>query len=300
MSGFPADFFDSPRIADGSIRASLIEHGLRPDQCASLLCVQEAELVRQISYAYVQAGAQILCANSVDANRIALKRFDAGDRVSEICTAAVKIARKAAGKAAVVVGVMGPCGKMLLLEEVTEDDLLEACAEQARALAAAGADAICCESISELKEMLVAVTAAKSETKLPVIASMSFGAGAEYTDTVMQTTALEAAQRLEAAGADLLGGNCGGGVKAYIEVVKLIRTATRLPIWVKPDNGAPELIDGRAVYPQTPDEFGVSVLALFNAGANVVGGCCGVTPEHIRVLRGLIEGRDRPRKPRLT
>jgi 5-methyltetrahydrofolate--homocysteine methyltransferase len=179
---------------------------------------------------------------------------------------------------------IGPSGKMLAADEVTEADLCAAFSEQARELAAAGADALLVETMSDLDEAVIAVTAARA-TGLPVIASVVFDSGRNKDRTMMGNTPEQCAQRLEEAGADAIGANCGRGIAGYIEICRRLRAATSHPIWIKANAGMPELVDGNAVYTTSPEEFAAHVPALIEAGATFVGGCCGTTPAFIRAVK---------------
>jgi methionine synthase I (cobalamin-dependent) len=203
--------------------------------------------------------------------------------VAEINRRGAELAREAIGdRQAFVAGSIGPSGKILAIREATEEQLTPIFAAQAAALAAGGADAILLETFSELAEVLLALRAAKDATGLPVIASLSFDSGPQRTRTMMGAEAGECASALEDAGADVVGCNCGSGISNVLPAVVALRAATSLPLWVKPNAGLPELEDGRAVWKQTPEEFASFVPQILEAGANIVGGCCGSGPEHVR------------------
>ena len=214
--------------------------------------------------------------------------------VTELNRAGAELARRAAeGHEIVVVGSIGPSGKILAVREISEDKLSPVFAEQAQALAAGGVDAILLETFSELAEILIALKAAQGATGLPVIASMSFDSGPQRTRTMMGARAEDCAAALDDAGAAVVGCNCGGGIDKFLPAVVALRGATKLPLWVKPNAGLPELVDGRAVYRQTPEEFTAVVPTLMDAGANILGGCCGTGPEHIRRVAALVASRHR-------
>jgi len=192
-----------------------------------------------------------------------------------------------------VAGSIGPSGKILAVREVAEEQLATAFAEQATALADGGADVIVLETFSELAEILLALEAVGKATGLPVIASMSFDSGPQRTRTMMGAKAEDCASALEEAGADAVGCNCGAGVATILPTVVALRANTELPLWVKPNAGLPELEDGQVVYKQTPDEFGHHVPTLLDAGVNIIGGCCGTGPGHIKRVAALVESHKR-------
>ncbi|MBI5863013.1 MAG: homocysteine S-methyltransferase family protein [Planctomycetes bacterium] len=144
-----------------------------------------------------------------------------------------------------------------------------------------------------MPEILLALAAVKSVTNLPVVASMSFDSGPQRARTLMGATAEQAAAALDEAGADAIGSNCGAGIAAALPAVVALRANTKKPLWIKPSVGLPDLEEGRPVYHHTPDEFGGFVPALIDAGANILGGCCGAGPEHIRRVAALVASRRR-------
>jgi methionine synthase I (cobalamin-dependent) len=186
---------------------------------------------------------------------------------------------------------IGPTGKLLLTGETTEEELRAVFSEQVRALAEGGAEAIVIETMSDLTEAKAALAAAK-ETGLPVVACMVFDTGKNRDRTMMGATPEQVARELTEAGASAVGANCGSGIEAYVPVCRRLRAATHLPVWIKPNAGMPELIEGRTVWRATPEEFAAQVPALVEAGAAFVGGCCGTSPEFVRaVARKLGVGR---------
>ncbi|MDW8309924.1 MAG: homocysteine S-methyltransferase family protein, partial [Verrucomicrobiales bacterium] len=191
--------------------------------------------------------------------------------------------REAAAGQARVFASIGPTGRLLLDGSVTEDELREAFDEQARALAEAGADALVIETMSDLAEAEIAVRAAKA-TGLPVVACMAFDSGREKDRTMMGVTPEQAAAALEAAGADVIGANCGQGIERFAALARRLRAASARPIWLKPNAGLPVLVEGRPVYRQTPEAFAEQALELAPAGADFIGGCCGTRPDFIRAL----------------
>ena len=182
---------------------------------------------------------------------------------------------------------IGPTGKLLVTGEVTAEELLEVFTEQTAILASAGADAIVIETMGDLEETKLAVQSAK-QTGLPVVACMVFATGKNKDRTLMGTTPEQAAEALTAAGADVIGANCGQGIAGYVSICRRLRAATDRPIWIKANAGLPELVDGQAVYRTTPAEFAAHVPALVEAGASFIGGCCGTTPDYIRAVAAAV------------
>ncbi len=274
---------NAPVLTDGAWGTELQARGLEPGTSPDAWNLSHPERVEEVARAYVEAGSQIILTNTFGANRIALARHGLAGRAQEINRAGVEISRRAAGDRARVFASMGPCGKMLVAEEVTEKEISEAFEEQSQALAAGGADAIVIETMSDPAEAKLAVAAARA-TSLPVIVCMTFDSGREHDRTMMGITPEQAAAELTAAGADVIGANCGQGAEGYVAICKRLRAATNLPLWIKPNAGLPEITEGHLQYRETPQSFAVHIKALIKAGATFVGGCCGTTPEFIREL----------------
>lgn len=239
--------------------------------------------VEEVARAYVDAGSRVILTNTFGANRFALERHGLADRVSEVNRAGAAISKRAADGRAKVFASMGPSGKALATGEVARETLRHAFREQAEALAESGADAIVVETMTDLDEARLALDAAKS-TGLPVVVSLVFGVAREASDTIRGLTPEQAAFELEEGGADALGTNCGDGPASMVPLCERFWTATELPIWIKPNAGLPEIVEGRAVYHTTSAEFAQAALALANAGASFLGGCCGTTPAFIAEL----------------
>jgi methionine synthase I (cobalamin-dependent) len=282
-------FLHELTVADGAWGTTLAQRWPTGDSRPEQWNTAHPDRIQSLACEYVGAGAQILMTNTFGANRFVLDREGLGDCVEEINRAGVRILKEVVDADVLIFGSMGPTGKIVMLGEIEPNSLREAFTEQAVALTEAGADAIVIESMTELEEITVAISAVKSATEVPVVASMSFDAGSDSTSTTMGVTAPDAANALVGAGADVIGCNCGAGIESAVFVVHMLRAETDLPIWAKPGAGIPEVIEGRAAYTQTPDEFAGYVPALIGSGANIVGGCCGTDPGFIRAVRRMVE-----------
>jgi methionine synthase I (cobalamin-dependent) len=172
---------------------------------------------------------------------------------------------------------------MLVGGEVTVDEVSAAFLEQASALAEGGADGLVVETMAELEEAQLAVTAAKT-TGLPVVACMVYDSGKNKDRTMMGTTPEQAAEALADAGADVIGANCGQGIAGFVGICQRLRKATDRPIWIKANAGLPRIVEGSPQYDVTPEEFAAHVPALISAGASFIGGCCGTSPEFIAAM----------------
>jgi methionine synthase I (cobalamin-dependent) len=272
-------------ILDGGWGTQLQLRGLGIGEHPDLWNLSHPDRVQEVASAYVQAGSDVILTNTFGANRFLLAKHGAGDKVAELNRAGVRLSKEIAQKQnRRVFASIGPTGVMLMSGAVTPDELYAAFLEQAEAIAAEVPDGIVIETMSDPAEAVLAVKAAKT-TGLPVAACMVFDSGKNKDRTMMGTTPEQAVEQLSAAGADIVGANCGQGIDGFIPICQRMRAVTALPLWMKANAGLPEIVDGKTVYRQTPKKFAEAAKQLLAAGANFVGGCCGTTPEFIRVLR---------------
>lgn len=278
-----------PVVTDGAWGTQLQHRGLPLGACPDAWNLTEPEKVEAVARAYVEAGSRIILTNTFGANRFILARQGLADQATNINRAGVEISRRAGAGRAKVFASIGPSGVMLIMGQVSEDDLKAAFAQQAQALADAGADGIVIETMSDPVEASLAVAAAH-ETGLPVVACMTFDSGLNKDRTMMGTTPEQAAGQLAAAGADVVGANCGQGIAGMVDICGRLRGVTDAPIWIKANAGLPEIVDGKTVYRQTPAEFAAYVPQLLEAGAAFIGGCCGTTPDFIQAVVEKLKG----------
>ena len=275
-----------PVVTDGAWGTQIQNLGLEPGGCPDGWNLQNPEAIERVARSYVDAGSQIILTNTFGASRVMLERHELSLKAAAINRAGAEISRKAAADKALVFGSIGPSGKMLFAGEISEDELLDAFKEQAQSLAEGGAQGLVIETMSELGEAVVALKAAR-ETGLPVVVSMVYDSGKEFDRTMMGTTPAMAAVELEQEGADVIGANCGMGVEFFMPVCTSLRAATKLPVWIKPNAGLPEIDNGKVVYHTNPAKFADHAGRLVSAGAQFIGGCCGTSPDFIRELARL-------------
>jgi len=283
------DFVGRVTVTDGAWGTQLQARGLPAGGCPDAWNVEKPSVVEAIAAEYVAAGSRIILTNTFRANRFVLGHWSLADRAGELAEAGAAISRKAAGEAAAVFGSIGPTGKIVMMREVPPEEIESAFAEQAAALARGGADAILCETFTELDELRLAIRAGVQSTDLPVVASMTFDSGPDKCHTMMGVAPGDLAAAAGELGAAAIGANCGAGPANYVNITRLLREATELPVWVKPNAGLPVMRDGQTVFPMGPAEFAGFVPALVEAGASFIGGCCGTTPAHVREIRRRLE-----------
>ena len=277
-------------VSDGAWGTFLYQKGLKAGDCPDEWSITHYDVVKDIARSYAEAGADMVQTNTFGANRFKLQHFGLHDRAAEINEAAARASREAAGDDQYVIASIGPTGKMLLMGDVTEEELYDCFREQAVALEKGGADAVCIETMSDADEAVQAIRAAKKNTNLEVIATFTFERTlqGEYR-TMMGLSPSDTIRAAIDAGADVVGTNCGNGMERMVDIVKEIRT--EFPdtfILVQANAGLPVLVEGISVFPETPEMMAACVPALLDAGANIIGGCCGTTPAHIRAIKEAI------------
>lgn len=276
------------RVTDGAWGTEFQNQGLAPGTPPELWNAEKPDAVEAVARGYVEAGSDVILTNTFGANRFILSAYGAADRAAELAEAGAAISRRAAGGDVKVFASIGPTGKIVMMGDVPAEELTAAFAEAAAAVSRGGADAVVLETFNELDEAALALRAVRSACDLPVVVSMTFASGPDGTATMMGNQPADLAALAADQGAAAVGANCGCGPDNYIKVAAMLREATDLPIWIKPNAGLPQIVEGQTVFPMGPEEFASRVGRIIEAGANLVGGCCGTTPDHIRAVAAAV------------
>jgi 5-methyltetrahydrofolate--homocysteine methyltransferase len=280
-------------ISDGATGTYLQEHGLLPGGCPEELNLSHPDVVKGMAAAYLAAGSDMVLTNSFGANVFRLGHYGLADRVVEINYLAARLARSVTPPDHFVVGSIGPTGEFLEpLGDVSPAAMGDAFAEQAGALVAGGADGILVETMSALDEATLAVRTAREHASGVVMATMAFVPGARGWVTSMGVTPPRAIAALRDAGADVVGANCGTGVAGMVELARLLRDLTDAPLLIHANAGLPVVDDGRIGYSESSEIMVPYFFQMKQLGINVIGGCCGTGPDHIRAIATALRGSD--------
>ncbi len=282
-------------VSDGATGTYLQSHGLEPGGCPEEFNRTHPEIVQGMARAYFAAGSEMVLTNSFGANRFMLGKYGHGEKVSELNRLAAEHARSQAPEGGFVIGSVGPTGEFLEpLGEVTEEEMLDAFVEQVTALEAGGADGVVIETMTAVEEARLAIRAAREHTGLAILATMVFDKGPRGFFTMMGITPERSVKELLDAGADVVGTNCGNGVDLMVELARDLRGATDSPLLVHSNAGIPLMVQGEIVYPESPDYMAKRFNDLADLGINIIGGCCGTGPEHIRTFSESLKSRNGP------
>jgi 5-methyltetrahydrofolate--homocysteine methyltransferase len=277
-------------VSDGAWGTMLQAQGLQSGDCCEEWNVSHPDAVRSIAAAYAKAGADLVLTNTFGGSSAKLKKAGHGEQVALYNEAGARLSLEGAPQC-VVAASIGPTGEFLEpVGELTEEQMEAIFSEQIAAILKGGVQALCVETMSSLEEAVCAVRAAKKlNPTIDVIVTMTFNHSAKGFRTMMGVSPEKAARILTEAGADVIGANCGNGVEQMITIAREMRAASDKPILIHANAGLPELKEGRTIFKQTPEEMANRVKELAEAGANIIGGCCGTTPGHIAAIRQAVD-----------
>lgn len=273
-------------LFDGGMGTELYRRGIFINRCFEETNISQPELVKEIHNDYIKAGAEVIETNTFGANRFKLKRFNLSDKLYDIVRKGAEIAREVAGSEVLVAGSIGPLGVQIEpLGPIAREEAQEYFQEVIKPLLDGGVDLLIFETFINIDELRQAVISAKKITNLPVIAQITIDEdGNTLTGTKPETTI----EDLESIGADIIGVNCTVGPQVMLNWLENVRSLTGLPISIMPNAGKPKNVDGRNIYLASPEYFAEYTKLLVQAGANIVGGCCGTGPEHIKRMASAI------------
>ena len=283
-------------VLDGATGTNLQKAGMPTGVCPEQWILEHPQTLIDLQRSYVEAGTDIVYAPTFTASRIKLEEYGLADRLEEMNRALVALSREAvAGSGALVAGDLTMTGKQLApIGDLPFETLVEVYKEQARVLADAGVDLFVVETMMSLQETRAALIAIREVCELPVMASLTYESDGR---TLYGTDAKTAMVVLQSLGADAVGLNCSTGPMEMVSAVEQMREVANIPVLAKPNAGLPQLEDGVTVYRMTPEEFATAGTALVEAGASIVGGCCGTTPAHIKALADVVKGMPAPMIP---
>ncbi len=282
-------------VLDGATGTNLMKAGMPMGVCPEQWILEHPQVMVDLQAAYIEAGSNIVYAPTFTANRIKLEEYGLEDRIESMNKELVAISKQAvikAGCRGYIAGDITMTGKQLApMGNLELEELIDVYKEQIRYLAEAGVDLLVIETMMSLAETRAAVLAAKETCDLPIMATLTFN---EDGRTLFGTDPGTAVTVLQSLGVDAIGANCSTGPEEMCEVIATMKEYANVPIIAKPNAGMPEIVDGETVYAMTPEEFAEAGQKLIEAGAGIVGGCCGTTPEHIMALARTVKGMEVP------
>ena len=272
-------------ISDGATGTFLQQHGLEPGGCPEEFNASHPEVVREMTRQYFEAGSDMALTNSFGGSVFMQKKYGYGERVAEFNRLAAEHARNQAPPGRFVVGSVGPTGEFLEpLGPVSETEMYDAFVEQVKALEDGGADGVIIETMTAVEEATLAVRAARENTSLVVMATMVFDKGPRGFFTMMGVTPERAVHAMQDAGSQVVGSNCGNGIDNMVEIARRMRAETDGFLLIHSNAGIPAMKNGQIIYPESPEYMAERFKMLADLGVNIIGGCCGTGPEHIRAL----------------
>jgi 5-methyltetrahydrofolate--homocysteine methyltransferase len=277
-------------IGDGAWGTFLYQKGLQAGECPEYWNLIKPSEVLDIAKSYINAGSDIIETNSFGATSINLAHFGLEREAFKINFEAAVISRSAAGKSGIVLGSMGPTGKILMMGDISEDEMYVSFREQAIALEKGGADALIIETMTDLEEARLAYKAASENTKCDIVVSFTYNKAGEEYRTMMGVSPEQVMSEFTSNPKTLIGSNCGNGIRDMVPVAKIMSHINSSNIiMVQANAGAPEYKDGKTIFPESPEEMIVYLPQLIHAGVRIIGGCCGTTPDHIRAFRNYVD-----------
>jgi len=278
-------------LSDGAWGTMLQAKGLPAGECPERWNFTHRGIIFSVAKGYVDAGSEMVETNSFGGNVIKLKGCGLDGQAFEVNRLAAEISREAIGPKGIVLGSVGPTGKILMMGEVSAEEMYEAFVPQVKGLEAGGADVACIETMMDIEEAKIALKTVREHTLMADICSFTFDKTplGEYR-TMMGHTPADVAHAMAEAGADVIGANCGHGIEQMVPIARQLKESEPdIPILIQANAGEPYIHDDKTVFPETPEETVVWIPELLDIGVSLIGGCCGTTPDHIREIREKIE-----------
>lgn len=280
-------------IGDGALGTMLMQRGLKSGEPPESFNTLRPQVLEEIASLYLEAGSEIVSTNTFGASPLRLQQFSMEKDTEILNRNAVEAVRRAVGSRAYVAGSIGPSAKMIKRsDDSSAKEILASFKQQSSALLEAGVDLICIETMTDAAEAVLAIQAVRSlNSKIPIMATITFGKIPRGYFTIMGNSIMDSISMLKNAGADIVGSNCGNGTEAMIEIAREFRKHTSAPVAIQSNAGLPSSCEGRLIYPETPEYFSKKAAELIDLGVQIIGGCCGTTPEHIRAVRKIADAR---------
>lgn len=278
-------------VGDGALGTLLMQRGLKSGEAPETVNLTSPQQLEEIASLYLEAGAEIITTNTLGASSLKLQHYSLEDKAEQINLRAAEAARKAAGDRAYVAGSLGPTGKMLKpFGPASPEEVYDSFRSQIAALVSGGIDMVCIETMTDVAEAELAIKAARSlGAEIPVMATITFEEKPRGFFTLMGSSIQQSAERLEQAGVDIVGSNCGTGSRNMVRIAKELLQHSQLPVAIQSNAGLPVRSNEGLSFPETPDFVAGSVAEMLNLGVQIVGGCCGTNPEHIRAIRQTVD-----------
>jgi 5-methyltetrahydrofolate--homocysteine methyltransferase len=278
-------------VGDGALGTMLMKRGLKHGDAPETTNLNNPEILQEMAALYFDAGAEIISTNTFGASPLRLQQFSLEKQVEAINRNAVAAVRKAVGDKAYISASIGPSSRMFKPAGNAErEEVFESFRQQLSILLSEGVDLVCIETMMNAAEAELAIKAAKSvSASIPVMATMTFNKVPKGFFTIMGTSIKVAAQQLEQAGADIIGSNCGNGMVEMVQIAREFRDNSKLPIAIQGNAGLPTSEGGELIYAEKPEFMASKAAELLAIGVQIIGGCCGTTPEHIRAIRKVVD-----------
>jgi 5-methyltetrahydrofolate--homocysteine methyltransferase len=280
-------------VGDGAMGTMLMERGLKQREPPESFNLSQPDTLEEIARLYLNAGAEIISTNTFGASPIRLRQFALETETEAINRIAVAAVRKAVAEKAYISGSIGPSALMLKpVGGANPEEITASFRNQISALLSAGIDMICIETMTDLAEAVLAVQAVRSlDAKIPIMATMTFGKIPQGYFTFMGNSIRDVVEGLQNAGADIVGSNCGNGMESMVAIAREFKKHAKVPVAIQGNAGLPVAGKNGLIYPETPEFMANKASELIELGVQIIGGCCGTGPDHIRAIRNIVDAR---------